>query len=256
LKKLIGKVHRYEQKGHRINLPGFLAYFYHRFLEVPKGNKSKIVSFPPLALQSKHEVLVGSLRGLIDGEGNINTYHKNVNINITTSSLRLALGTITSLLRLGVSSSIRKSNKDSTWTISINRGNIEKFIEEIKFLRCPSKNEALTSLKSVNATERLIVPHIGSYIKKIRTERKMSSSKLAKKIGLSNTRPIEDIGNFHLNSLIRINNVLKDKRIYNLIKKDLRWCKVIDIKKVKVDGSFNFPKTKGFLLLNHIFVKS
>lgn len=256
LKRLIEKVHSYKQKGSRINLPGFLAYFYSRFLRVPKGNKSKIVSFPPLALQSNNDVLLGALRGIIDGEGNINTNKQNVNISITTSSFRLVLGTVSALLRLGISCSIRKSIKDSTWTICINRGCMEKFAKEIRFLRCPKKNEALVNTSIIKAKERIIIPNVGNHIENIRRKANLSSSQLAKEVGLTNTRPMEDSGNFSLESLSKINKILKDRMIDALIKKDLKWNKIVDIKRIKMRTKFPFPKTEGFFLLNHIFVRS
>ena len=254
LKNLIKKIHGYQQKGNRINLPGFLAYFYSRFLKVPKGNKSKIVPFPPLALQSNNEVLLGAIRGIIDGEGNVNI--DNRNISITTSSFKLVLGVISSLLRLGVSCSIRKSNKDSTWNICINQGCINNFGNKIKFLRCPKKNDVLLKIKEIESKERIIIPNVGNYIRKLREEKGISSIQLAKEVGLTNTSPIEKSGNFSLESLIKINNVLNSKKISELIEKDLRWNKVIDIKNIKKRTEFIFPKTNGYFALNHIFVKS
>ncbi len=255
LKRLIKKVHRYKQKGNRINLPGSLAYFYSRFLKIPKGNKSKIVSFPPLALQSNKETLSGAIRGIIDGEGSINTAPHSKSITITTSSFRLVLGISSALLRIGVSCSIRKSNKDSTWTVCINRGNIEKFVKEVKFLRSPKKHKALLIMNQTKSKERIIVPNVGNYIKNLRKKSNLSSTKLAKMVGLSNISPMERLGNFSLESLTKINKIFKDKKIDKLIKTNVRWNKVIDIRKIQTNTKFIFPKTEGFFLLNHIFIK-
>lgn len=253
LKDMYFNVHGYQQNGTRINLPGFLAYFYHRFLGVPKGNKSKIVEFPQLALLSKNKIMLNALRGVIDGEGNVSA--TNYSITITSNSFKFILGLSSALLRIGVSSSIRKSKKDNTWILSVSRGNIGRLIKNIKCLKHRKKNEEMLKLKKMNFTERRIIPNVGSYLRNLRKKLNIPAKQLASDTGLSNIYSMEKSGNFSYETLIKLNTVLKDNKIDKLLKTKLNWCKIIYKKEIRINNSFIFPITTGFFLLNNILVR-
>ncbi len=256
LKDLFIKLHGYNaSKGNRINLPGFLAYFYHKFLYVPKGNKSKIVEFPKLALLSKDDIAISALRGIIDGEGtlNINKKYNYKDINISSSSLKLVLGLGSVLLRLDISFSIRKSHKDSTWILSIK--DVKEFFKKVKYLKHPKKHKMLIKLNKLDFKNRVIIPNVGDRIKQLRKKHGLSSIRLASLIGLSNTTPMEKNGNFSYESLSKINKIFKDKKIDNLLSANLEWCKIVCKKHIKMKSEFVFPMTNGFFFLNHIPVR-
>lgn len=252
---LFYKLHNYYSKTSRINLPGSLAYFYANILKIPKGNKSKIVNFPPNALLSDNQVLISALKGIIDTEGNVIVDDNYVHLNITTNSFKLLLGITSALLRIGIFPSIGKSNKDSTWTVTLSIFKLKKLFKKIKNLKHPKKNEMFIKLKDRKCIDTRIIPDIGELVKNSRKKMGLSSLTLAKRIGLSNTSTIERSGNFSRMTALKLNKVFRDKNLRNILLKDLHFSKVIYKKELNIDTRFIFPKTDNFFFLNHIPVR-
>jgi len=255
LQDLFYNAHNYYSKTIRINLPGSLAYFYANILKIPKGNKAHIVSFPPNALLSDNQVLINALKGIIDTEGSVIVDDNHVHLSITTSSFKLLLGITSALLRIGIFPSIRKSNKDSTWTVTLSVFKLKKLFKKIKNLKHPRKNKMFIKLKNRKCTDTRIIPDIGELVKNSRKKIGLSSLTLAKRIGLSNTSAIEKSGNFSRRTALKLNKIFRDENLRNILLKDLYFSKVIYKKELNIDTKFIFPKTDNFFFLNHIPVR-
>lgn len=255
LQKLFYKVHKYYKGSNRINLPGSLAYFYSKILDMPKGNKSKIVGFPKYALVSNNRILVSALRGLIDTEGNVCIDDKYDHLSITSSSFKLILGIISAVLRLNLLPSIWKSNKDSTWEVKFSGIKVKNLFQKIKYLKYPTKNKSLRCIRCKQFINTQVIPKIGNVIRNSRKKLRLSSYRLGLKAGLVNTNPVENSGNFFIETAIKINNILKNKELENLLTKDLNWSKIVYKKEIKMNSKFIFPKTKDYFFLNHIPVR-
>ncbi len=254
VKNILKKVHNYHTNSHRIDLPGCLAIFYSEMLGIVNGKKSKIVEFPQNALKDKN-VLIGAIRGIIDTEGSIFIDEKNHVVGVTTSSFRLLLGFISALLHFGIVCSIRKSKKDSTWNISITRLETKKLLNVIEYLEHPEKNKRLSQIKKKRYKNTKIIPNVGRIVKESRQSLNLSTCRLAQMIGLTNIKSQEVKGVFSFNSLSRINEIIKNKKISYLLSRDLHWNKIIYKKELVLNSQFYVPKTRDFFFMNHIPVR-
>lgn len=253
---IINKAHDYQPDGKIMKyLPQALAIFYNETIEIPIGAKAKTIPYSVLSLKSRDSILKESLRSMIDTEGSITISKTSIFINITSSSFRLILGSITALLRLGIITRIHKSKKDSTWNLSITGSDVVKLAKEIKFLRHPTKNFSIQKLKRMDMSNIDIIPDVGKIIKRKRKEICIGTKGLARKLGYSDFRPQELRGNFSKETLYKINSILKSPEIDYILSRDLYWKPIKYVKKIKINARSNIPETKGYFLLNHIPIK-
>lgn len=112
-----------EDNKFRVNISSqLILHFIHNSLNIKNGKSSRFKEVPKLILLSPKSVVTSFIKGHFDADG-CSSGH----IVIVSNSEKLLMTEQQLLLKMGIMSSVKKSNQDDTYRLSLNGKNIKLF---------------------------------------------------------------------------------------------------------------------------------
>ncbi|MFC1710392.1 LAGLIDADG family homing endonuclease, partial [Patescibacteria group bacterium] len=224
------------------------------------GQRSKEKHVPEKVFVQDVKGIALFLKHLWSTDGCVYVYNKGkrkVTLYYASSSITLARDVSHLLLKLGILSTITKSIKkgyDPVFNVQV-QGKVQqlKFFKEIGIVgkKQIKAKEAINLLESIeeNPNNDVIPSEVWSMIEKIRVDRNLTTREFHKKLGWSYSGTQRHKNGVSRKRLKKINSLLKDDQLMNIINSDLFWDEVVDIKRIGTKKVYDVtvPKCASFV---------